>query len=123
MTVAALGDRWRYEISEESTGTAPSTDSVGYARSFASLLAGLSSDQYMLKRPLFVILEWDEDQWLATHPDLGVFGVGETRRDAVNDFQLMLVEYYEDLRESEEILAPHLQMQLYALSNLISEAE
>ena len=46
--------------------------------------------------------------WLATNPNIATHGVGETLESAIDDFMSMLFDLYEELLDSEDVLAPHL---------------
>lgn len=72
--------------------------------------------------PLLLTVEKSEDDlWLATNPTLLVHGAGETATEAISDFVTMLFDLYEELTESEDVLAPHLQRDLARLRTIIAE--
>ena len=61
-----------------------------------------------------------DGRWLATHSRALVHGVGDTQRQAAEDFQEMLVDLYKELVRSEEVLAAHLQKALQYLRSVVA---
>ena len=86
-------------------------------------LRELESDRYVLRKVLFVQIEKTEDgkTFIAKVPWLDVFGLGETEKEATNDFQLSLIEDYELLKEEENRLSNHLQEYLGDLTTVLRE--
>ena len=85
-------------------------------------LTQLKSDQYVLRRVLFVQVEDTEDKqrFIAKVPSLEIFGLGNTEQEAIRDFQFCLMEDYAILKE-EEKLSDHLQEHLKYLNTIIRE--
>ena len=87
----------------------------------AEVLRDLPVDGYSLTRPLALTLHHSRDYYWVAPVDFALHGVGDTPKAAVEDFGYALVEYYEDLHQLEESLAPHLLEHLTFLDNLISQ--
>ena len=64
----------------------------------------------------------EEGLWLASNPRIYTYGSGETSEEAVSDFLNMLSDLYQELLDSEEVLAPHLKQELDYLKTLITES-
>jgi predicted RNase H-like HicB family nuclease len=60
------------------------------------------------------------NRWVATTPIITVHGVGDTPREAANELRSMIFDYYKELLESEELLAPHLKNELDYLNNIFT---
>ncbi len=86
-------------------------------------LRELESDRYVLRKVLFVQIEKTEDgkTFIAKVPWLDIFGLGETEKEAINDFQLSLIEDYKLLKEEEDRLSNHLQEHLGDLTTVLRE--
>ena len=82
----------------------------------------LDRSQRYLKVPLTLIAERMEDgQWVVTEVDIMTHGVGESIEDAVLDFQSMLLDYFKELVDSEDVLSPHLRRELNFLRAILVE--
>ena len=88
-------------------------------------LRDLKSYKYALRKVLFLQIEKTEDgeTFIAKAPILEVFGLGDTEKTAIRDFQLSLIEDYEILREEENKLGDHLQGHFNYLTTIIREIQ
>ena len=86
-------------------------------------LRELKSDKYVLRKALFVQIEKTQDgeTFIAKIPWLDVYGLGETEEQAVEDFQLSLIEDYELMKEEEDRLSDHLHNHLADLTTILRE--
>ena len=86
-------------------------------------LRELESDRYALRKVLFVQIEKTEDRetFIAKIPWLDVYGLGPTEEQAVEDFQLSLIEDYELMKEEEDRLSDHLHNHLADLTTILRE--
>ncbi len=84
-------------------------------------LKELKSDKYVLRKALFVQIEKTQDgeTFIAKIPWLDVYGLGETEEQAVEDFQLSLIEDYELMKEEEDRLSDHLHNHLADLTTIL----
>ena len=80
-------------------------------------------DKNILKAPIELTAEQtQEEYWIITNPQIMTYGIGDTCEQGVDDFKEMLFDYFKELVESEEVLAPNLENQLkYLISILIEE--
>ena len=85
------------------------------------VLRDLPVDEYSLTRSLKLTLYHSRDYFWVAPIDFTLHGVGKTPEAAVEDFGYALVEYYEDLHQLEDTLAPHLLEHLSFLDDLISQ--
>jgi hypothetical protein len=84
------------------------------------LVVSLNRSDYRLLRPLAVLVRpGDAERFLVTAADdienLGLYGVGDTQQDAIDDFTSMLVDLFEDLQSSEAVLSRSLAQRLWQL--------
>lgn len=69
---------------------------------------------------LLVDIELDMDGiWIASSRKFDVYGVGDSEQEALSDYKVMLLDYYQDLLQDEAILGPHLDDELQRLKSLI----
>lgn len=83
----------------------------------------LDSDKYALRKVLFVQIEKTEDgeTFIAKIPSLEIFGIGDTKEEAIKDFQLSLIEDYEILKEERDNLSNYLQDHFASLTKVLRE--
>jgi len=83
----------------------------------------LESDKYALRKVLFLQIEKTEDgeAFIAKVPWLDIFGIGETKEEAIRDFELSLIEDYEILKEESGKLGDHLRKHFELLTKVIRE--
>ena len=84
------------------------------------LLRRLSGGNHRLLSPLFIEMESEGDRVSLWEARSGAYGAGKTLKEAVEDFQSMLEEMYEQLSESESTLSHALYEQLKYLRSIIS---
>ena len=83
-----------------------STDTPGVLCMSPQTLQIQTLGAYNLKRPLFCVVERDEDEWLATAPDVDrAFGLGETVGEAIEALKSEIASLYEDLEECDNFTA------------------
>jgi hypothetical protein len=101
------------------SNTAPQYAHLPVKRSLVMLI---DPPEHYLKQPIILNVErTEEGYWLANNPDVLTYGTGDTVKDAVEDFQSMLVDLFLELVESEDILAPDLLQQLEYLRSFLVE--
>jgi hypothetical protein len=100
----------------ESDNTAATDQIVG-----VGVLRVLPESGYRLSRPFPLTVYRARDYyWVA--PDAFVLhGIGDTPDDAIEDYAYALLDYYEDLRDQRNNLAPHLVEHLDFLEGIIVE--
>jgi hypothetical protein len=82
----------------------------------------LGASYLRFRKPIIVLAEYsNEGYWLVTNPDIYTHGMGTSCEEAVNDFENVLFDYFNELVNSEDVLAPHLKSQLNYLKSLIEE--
>ena len=86
-----------------------------------TVLNRLPEPAYRLRRPLLLILYRSPDHFWVAPDSFVLHGVGETPAAAVEDYGYALLDYYGDLREQREVLAPHLTEHLEFMEDLIVE--
>ena len=71
---------------------------------------------------LAVTLEYaDNSYWIAIHPEVVAHGIGNSREEAVIDLVEVITALYDELRESEDVLAPHLLKELNYLRSIFHD--
>jgi hypothetical protein len=74
------------------------------------------SDRYVLCTPIMLDVRRDEHgHYVVSEDQFNLYGVGDSLSEAVEDYQAMLIEHYEDLSRSEAPLSGYLQKQLEIL--------
>lgn len=69
-------------------------------------LNGLKSENYILSKPIMILLEKDEDGYIASWDDVEAFYTAETEYEAMNGLCEEIVNLYEDLSEPDVNLGP-----------------
>ena len=73
-------------------------------RGYVVTLSSLMMPSYMLVRPLTIAVEQDEEgMFLASDSVTTVYGYDDTGTEALADYMLSLVEYYDLLEESDSL--------------------
>jgi len=83
-------------------------------------LIGDSARGWQITQPLQVKVEQADDEFITYEPRLNVYGVGETLVESLADFTSMLVDLFEELSASKDVLSRHLHKQLRVLRTLLS---
>jgi hypothetical protein len=83
-------------------------------------LVSLYSQNYKLKNPLRLELEKSTSGIVVSDPKSGAYGVGHSEKEALEDFQSMFVEIFEQLSEQEQNLSHVLSDKLSFLRSVIS---
>lgn len=69
-------------------------------------LNGLKSERYVLSKPILILLEKDDDGYIASWDDVEAFHTAETEYEAINGLCEEIVNLYEDLCEPNAELGP-----------------
>jgi len=60
------------------------------------VVIGSISERWILKRPLRIVIEIDDDgTYVVSDDEFGLYGEGASREEAVLDFRVSLIEYIE----------------------------
>lgn len=76
---------------------------------------------YRLSRPLVLTVHCSRDHYWVAPETFVLYGAGVTQQEAIEEYAYALVEYYEDLIDDRDVLAPHLTEHLEFLETLISK--
>ena len=79
------------------------------------------TNKYRLITPIYAVVEYDEDSYVAAHYESEVFGEGETEFGALADLKASIADYFDDLREDPTSLGPLPSRHYQYLSTLIKE--
>ncbi len=83
-------------------------------------LIGNSARGWEITRPLQVQVEHTDGEFITSELRFNVYGVGETWAESLADFTSMLVDLFEELSASQDVLSPHLGEQLESLRAILS---
>jgi hypothetical protein len=83
-------------------------------------LIGNSAHGWQLVQPLQVKVEQVGGDFVISEPRLNVYGIGKTFSESVADFTSMLVDLFEELSASENVLSHHLCQQLEILRTILA---
>lgn len=86
---------------------------------FTDDVVSLPDPNYTLQDPIPVTVGYEEGYYLVSDDKFLRYGTGATLAEAKEDYGYALLEYYDDLIELEECLAPHLAYDLQELRNTI----
>ncbi len=85
------------------------------------LLNQIENPRYYLLRNILLDIEIDENgEVVASDSRLNVYGVGETVEQAINEFSSMLVDLFDELEDSKDVLSYHLRQQLDYLRTILA---
>lgn len=76
------------------------------------VMSGQLSDKWQVTEPISLETEQEGGLLFVSYDQLQAYGSGDSYPEAYADFVSMLLEQYEELLESEEILAPGLKQVL-----------
>jgi len=76
-------------------------------------------DGRQLRRPLSVIVEEDDGEYIARTPDLPLYGAGKTAADAVGSIKRELASLLADLMEDNEFTDEWLAIKRFFLENTV----
>ena len=82
-------------------------------------LIGNSARGWQIAQRLFVKVEQADGKFVTSQPRLNVYGVGKTYAESITDFTSMLVDLFEELSASEDVLSHHLRQQLEILRSIL----
>jgi hypothetical protein len=63
----------------------------------------LNSDYFTLTRSIPVNIEYDGEVYIANNYDLELYGYAETEVEAINDLRKSILEFYEDLKDENDL--------------------
>jgi predicted RNase H-like HicB family nuclease len=69
---------------------------------YSSIIRDLSSSEISLKRPMNIILEKYDGEYIAKVPELEVFGSASTESEAIMNLKQEIVDLYEDLEQAKD---------------------
>ena len=67
-------------------------------------LNSLKHHRYLLKTPIYVTLEFEEDKVIASFEDIEAFSYADTASEAINLLSDEIIQIFEDLLEDKENL-------------------
>lgn len=73
----------------------------------------LHSEDYVLRKPIPVSIEHEEQVYIASNYDLGLYGYGDTENEAIDDLRESIIGCYEDLKQEKELGPIPLRMMGY----------
>lgn len=81
------------------------------------LLTQIGDPRYCLRQPLLLAQETGEggEKIVFDEAEIDLYGVGETTQEAVDEYVSMLVDLFEELVNSKNILSQHLSERLQIL--------
>ena len=85
-------------------------------------LSNIGTNGYRLCNPIPINIEYEE-VFVAVSYDINMFGYGDTEQEAIRDLCESIVEYYEDLKESQNDLGPIPASDYDFLKNVIIEVK
>lgn len=80
----------------------------------------LNSEKYLLKKPIYVTIEMQDNVFIATNYDLDIYGHGDTEADSISELKNLIIEFYEDLKDEAD-LAPLPRKMMTYYSEIIEE--
>ena len=83
-------------------GLADSIDQLSETRITAINSIGHDTDFHILNRPLFITIEEDENEVVASAPEIQASGFGSTDSEAIDDLKIALGQLYLDLSETPD---------------------
>ena len=92
------------------------------AQSFVVPVETLAPDPFILKRPLQVVVQSSDGQYVATLFDANLGMSGDTAEEAVANLKATIVDTFDLFEENEEKLGPEPKRQLSILRGLIHRA-
>lgn len=87
---------------------------------FTDDVVSLPDLKYTLRDPIPVTVDYEEDYYIVSDDRFLRYGTGASLAEAKEDYGYALLEYYDDLIELEDCLAPHLAYDLQELRNVIT---
>jgi len=107
------------ELIDAASGTFvyPSVDDPSVP--FNDHVVSLPDLNYTLQDPIPVTVGYEEGYYLVSDDRFLRYGTGTTLAEDKEDYGYALLEYYDDLIELEECLAPHLAYDLQEMRNTV----
>lgn len=94
----------------------PTVPSVGY-------ITSLPGSEYTLLRSILVTVDYEEDYYIVSDDRFLRYAIGSTLAEARENYAHVLLDYYKDLCDAEERLAPHLAYDLQELRTIVGPRE
>lgn len=71
-----------------------------------------------LKRPLSVLIEKDDNEYIARTPDLPLYGLGESKMEAIDALNREVASLYDDLMKDDDYSDEWLQIKAFLINNV-----
>lgn len=84
-------------------------------------LEELKSDKILLKSPLLVKLEKDEENFIISGDELEIFGYGQSLEEAEDDFGKATEDLYLETEENKDCLGPYMKKNWQALQSYFAK--
>ena len=72
-----------------------------------------------LKNPISIIIESDENAFIARSPDFPIYGYGESQLEAIESYKRELYSMYQDLKEDDNFSPDWLAIKKFLDKNLV----
>lgn len=82
-------------------------------------LNSLKHPRYRLRVPMYISIEFENDQVIASLEDIEAFAYAETISEAIDCLCSEIIQIYEDLKENEEDIGPLPEKWLQFLEDII----
>lgn len=86
-------------------------------------ITSLPGSEYTLLRPIVVTVDYEEDYYIVSDDRFLRYAIGSTLAEARENYAHVLLDYYKDLCDAEERLAPHLAYDLQELRTMVGPRE
>lgn len=83
-------------------------------------LSRIEFTNYRLLQGMWLSIETSGSEFVVSEPDLSLYGVGATIGEAIDEFVGMLIDLYDELSDSENVLSCSLRRQLEYLRSVIT---
>lgn len=77
--------------------------------------------KYILTQPILLTVVFEDGIYVVSDAVSDQYGAGSDLDEAVAEYSEMLIEFYEELLDSEDVLAPHLRAQLSHLRVILRQ--
>lgn len=95
---------------------------ISKTRTESIFILNLRNPNFRLTQPIPITLAYEQDEVIARYDDVGLYGSGEFREDALRELCESIIEYYETLSEEKDNLGPLPQGHWEFLRQIIQEA-
>jgi len=76
------------------------------------LMTSINDNRYELITPFVLEIRCADDEYIVKSSPIGIFAFGNDPDEAISEFAILLVDYYESLLRKEESLAVNLRKEL-----------